>query len=462
MKGGEKQMNTINIMQMSSKQTAQSKLEPLSESFDRKGSFLQMLNSSLTQKDTEVTPIAMIDAENEELASLNKLISTFLEELPHSETLMDKEALTIPFIEEFINELPFELQLDIERLFENNETLLEIVGKGEGYLQNPVEILAVMLHLAQVDTAQIEQQAKQDTALVEQKLTQAALLLQRQLEKVVPLLSILKQVNHETFNEEETLLRSSTLKTPLNQQETNNVKEVLVNDAKQVIHRLTATVVMMTMQQKEKLTAYFQRYNEMTNIKQKEQIIFSAHSRATAEQQPITTQGITLPMVQQPLSQLQQFVLHVGENRGDQQTAEQFLRQFQNILGRSSLAQFPNGINQLTIKLFPEHLGRLDVKLTQQNGMIVAQLLTTTQAAKKAIDSQLQQLRQAFIAQNIQVEKIEISTQQQQPSLNQSDKQNQEEKSNNQQNNKRQQEQDSGDEEQSFQDFLDETINIEA
>lgn len=174
--------------------------------------------------------------------------------------------------------------------------------------------------------------------------------------------------------------------------------------------------------------------------------------------------NIGVPISQSlPLNQTQQFVLHVGKNLNEQQKGEQLLRQFQNIIGRSSLLQFTNGTSQLTIKLFPKHLGRLDVKLVQQEGIIIAKLMTTTKAAKSAIELQLHQLRQAFVGQNLQVEKIEITTQQQQQ-FN-TEKEHQQEKQNNQEH-KRKDENNTNieakNENENFKDFLEQTINLKV
>lgn len=112
------------------------------------------------------------------------------------------------------------------------------------------------------------------------------------------------------------------------------------------------------------------------------------------------------------LTKAQHLYLHLGEKL-EQPNPEQFIRQFQSILGKSSFVQLTKGLNELSIKLFPQHLGRLDVKLTQIDGKLFAQLRTTTAAAKESIESQIHLLKQAFAAQNIQVDKIEIAQHQQ-------------------------------------------------
>ncbi|SDG98003.1 hook-length control protein FliK [Alteribacillus persepolensis] len=112
------------------------------------------------------------------------------------------------------------------------------------------------------------------------------------------------------------------------------------------------------------------------------------------------------------LTNVQQMAVHVGEQKSEHARGQEFVRQFQNVLGKSQLQTLKNGTQELSMKLHPEHLGRVDVKLVQQNGQMTAQLLTTTKAAKDMIEQSLQQLRQAFVQQNISVDRIDISQQQ--------------------------------------------------
>ncbi|RXI98004.1 hypothetical protein DS745_16790 [Anaerobacillus alkaliphilus] len=185
----------------------------------------------------------------------------------------------------------------------------------------------------------------------------------------------------------------------------------------------------MLVQLKSILTEEHMYSGQKDNI-DKQQFILAAY-KAFSLNEPTSNNQTVLPSIQGlPLTQMHQLVLHTGEGRAQQMNEEQFLRQFQNILNKSTLVQSPNGMNKLTIKLFPQHLGRLDVTLIQQNGMIVAQLLTTTKAAKHLVEAQLHHLKQAFVNQNIQVEKVEVQTQQ---SYLQ-DRQNQEEQRNNNRN----------------------------
>lgn len=114
-----------------------------------------------------------------------------------------------------------------------------------------------------------------------------------------------------------------------------------------------------------------------------------------------------LPTVQQFIP-TESFVLQVNEPISDEVAIRSFVREFSNILARSSFTQ---GINssKLLIKLYPEKLGTLRVELMQKDGQLIARIMTATNKAKELLDSQLHQLRSAFSQQNIAVDKIEVT-----------------------------------------------------
>ena len=80
----------------------------------------------------------------------------------------------------------------------------------------------------------------------------------------------------------------------------------------------------------------------------------------------------------------------------------------QNIFKRSNFGQ-TGGTNRLLIKLYPEHLGQVRIELLQVNGVMTARILASTALGKEMLDSQLHQLRSAFLQQNLQVERIDVS-----------------------------------------------------
>lgn len=87
---------------------------------------------------------------------------------------------------------------------------------------------------------------------------------------------------------------------------------------------------------------------------------------------------------------------------------EVLLREMQAIFKRSNFGQV-GGTNRLLIKLYPEHLGQVRIELLHTNGVLTARMLASTALGKEMLDSQLNQLRAAFLQQNIQVDRIDVT-----------------------------------------------------
>lgn len=63
----------------------------------------------------------------------------------------------------------------------------------------------------------------------------------------------------------------------------------------------------------------------------------------------------------------------------------------------------------MELQLNPEHLGKVNLTLTSKEGVMTAQFTTQTQAAKEAIESQMQVLKQNLENQGVKVEAIEVN-----------------------------------------------------
>ncbi|MBE4908726.1 flagellar hook-length control protein FliK [Bacillus luteolus] len=135
----------------------------------------------------------------------------------------------------------------------------------------------------------------------------------------------------------------------------------------------------------------------------------------TSFKSDMNTQGIIgTPDLQVPMTKVQQFALFVEQHGKQTINQEQFIKEFQNILARSQIGNGKDGM-KLLIKLYPEHLGSLRIELLQKDNMMIARIIASSGAAKDVLESQIQSLKQSFLSQNIQVEKIEVSQQFQQP-----------------------------------------------
>lgn len=67
--------------------------------------------------------------------------------------------------------------------------------------------------------------------------------------------------------------------------------------------------------------------------------------------------------------------------------------------------------SQIRIKIFPEHLGHLDIRITSIGGKVSAHLMASHQMAKESLEFGLGQLRVALTQQGIQVDRIEVTQQ---------------------------------------------------
>nr|WP_246596069.1 flagellar hook-length control protein FliK [Bacillus alkalicola] len=133
------------------------------------------------------------------------------------------------------------------------------------------------------------------------------------------------------------------------------------------------------------------------------------------------------------------------------------------MLNRNQFQQLSNGIQQISLKLHPQSLGRLDINIQQVNGILVAKMMTTTAAARELIEGQLNQLRQAFQGQNIQVDRIEITQQQTQQTNQNPFKDSQEgQGENRREESLKQDDLEQQDDEDNFQEFLQDLIDMKV
>lgn len=88
--------------------------------------------------------------------------------------------------------------------------------------------------------------------------------------------------------------------------------------------------------------------------------------------------------------------------------SEALLKEMQAIINRAQISN-AQGITRLTIKLYPENLGTVRIELVQNDGVLTARILASTAHGRELLDSQAHQLKQAFVQQNIQVDRLDIA-----------------------------------------------------
>ncbi|WP_221564304.1 flagellar hook-length control protein FliK [Alkalihalobacillus sp. TS-13] len=121
----------------------------------------------------------------------------------------------------------------------------------------------------------------------------------------------------------------------------------------------------------------------------------------------VTTSGLFSVTSPTSMSKVEQFILHAPQ---EHTPSTQFGNELAKILNRGRIMTLPNGSTQLSIKLFPENLGSLDIQIVQRNGEIAAKIIASTVQAKELIETNLHQLRHSLQGQNINIDKIEISS----------------------------------------------------
>lgn len=68
-----------------------------------------------------------------------------------------------------------------------------------------------------------------------------------------------------------------------------------------------------------------------------------------------------------------------------------------------------DGFSEAKLSLFPKNLGHIDVRISMHDGQLIAQFAADSLAAKQMLENQLPQLRQALQLQGLQVEKLEVT-----------------------------------------------------
>jgi flagellar hook-length control protein FliK len=392
LKGGEKMNGMMAFMPMMvPKQPAQSLTNTKTLNDTNNSDFLTALSALMTgdeqdldatllnlenqlESDPELAALlnnqsleSLIASLSETVVDLQKLINDVnLEDSFLSKDLLDNEDLSA-----LLSMLPPEWADELTELIENNTSLESIVADLE-VSGDPVQLLALIAAFSVMEKDSVN-------ALGQQK---GLPLLQQMAETYFPKLTQDSegQVNRKLL---------AQLKEFFNSQKDSNGMSQMKSEGQQVMNT--------------------NRFAELAYLNQ----LASSQSNSKSANQ---TSGLSM-MLDSSNGQLARFyqmsvVTGQSEGQAEKPSQEHFIRQFQNLLSRSTFQQLTNGVQQLNVKLHPASLGRLDITLQQVNGVLQATLMTTTKVARDLIEGQLGQLRHAFQTQNIQVDKIEVQQQQ--------------------------------------------------
>ncbi|WNC12541.1 flagellar hook-length control protein FliK [Brevibacillus brevis] len=92
--------------------------------------------------------------------------------------------------------------------------------------------------------------------------------------------------------------------------------------------------------------------------------------------------------------------------------ASQVTQQVTQIFVKQMKLSQVEGVHEAKLILNPQSLGQVDVTIKSHNGVITAHFSAETQAGKDLLDNQLPQLRAALAQQGLQVDRLEVSQQQ--------------------------------------------------
>ena len=215
-----------------------------------------------------------------------------------------------------------------------------------------------------------------------------------------------------------------------------------LNQTKDLLQSFVNQFQSVTQQETTKSTTFQQVVQQLTQTTVKQEADTTQVNASQQQATTVTTKTVTVTLPAQPSSQ-----------------SEALAKEIQNLLNRSQLSN-NQGTIRLVLKLFPENLGQIRIEVMQKDGLMQARLLATTAAGKELLDSNLNQLKSAFVAQNIQMERIDVAQ-----SLQDAERNNRDQNFLNnffrQQQEEQEEKKDGEDEQQSFSEFLTEEFLTE-
>ncbi|AMO84693.1 Flagellar hook-length control protein FliK [Solibacillus isronensis B3W22] len=120
----------------------------------------------------------------------------------------------------------------------------------------------------------------------------------------------------------------------------------------------------------------------------------------------VETDTQTAGHIQQQVTQTKTVTVTLPAEKPAQSDA--LIKEIQNLINRSQLSGQPGNM-KLFLKLFPENLGQIRIELVQKDGVMTARLLATTAMGKELLENNINQLKAGFVAQNIQMERIDVA-----------------------------------------------------
>ncbi|MEK4629548.1 MAG: flagellar hook-length control protein FliK [Solibacillus sp.] len=143
-------------------------------------------------------------------------------------------------------------------------------------------------------------------------------------------------------------------------------------------------------------------------IKPSFQQLVQTQTQNSSQQVTVKTETETQPSVglQQQVTQTKTVTITLPAEKPAQ--SETLVKEIQSLINRSQLSG-QQGNMKLFLKLFPENLGQIRIELVQKDGVLTARLLATTAMGKELLENNINQLKAGFVAQNIQMDRIDVA-----------------------------------------------------
>lgn len=190
-------------------------------------------------------------------------------------------------------------------------------------------------------------------------------------------------------------------------QDTVYKQEITLTDSKQALQQFTQQLTTLSNQQNGQQQSQQQSQPQQTFVQVMQQV-----QTATTQTTQVTNTTEAPEQVQAPVQQVttQPAVKTVSVALPMERSAqsEALIKEIQNHINRMQMSN-NNGVIKLTMRLFPENLGQIRVEVMQQDGVMQARILATSAAGKELLDSNLSNLKTSLVAQNIQLDRIDIA-----------------------------------------------------
>lgn len=325
----------------------------------------------------------------------------------NNEAVQAETAEVIERVEEVMSAETIEEVAEVLELPIDEQTLLVPIGPdGELVAIDELMNLEDIAALLNIDIAELEQML---TELLNEDV---------QLDDLADLLTLVEEQGPQLMAQLTAALQGETKLVP---------KEV-----EKVVHVLKVMEVLspkadMTMQQEQQITSL----KDMLQLLQKEVAQLTKPAEVVKAPQPLIVQQVVnfqqnvvaasaktagaevateqtmQPVQQQQAPKVQTITVTLPPTNQSAQS-EALAKEMQAIIQRQQIAN-QQGTLKLAIKLYPENLGTIRLELMHKDGLLTARLMASTAVGKEMLESQLQQLKQGLAAQNIQLERIEIT-----------------------------------------------------